>query len=233
MTLGIECLAIRGTERLLRQGEMILVDPGEAHANRALDDRPFAYAVMYIPVPVMAGLLAEGIQRDFPLPRLCELPVGGGAGAARFLDAHKLMMQGASALDEESALLGFLSSLVFQNEGGNAGCDLAGIVAREPTAVRRARDFLDAHFREPVSLRQLADLAGTSSFHLLRSFTAGVGLPPGSYQTQLRIREAKALLRTGAGIAQTALDLGFADQSHLTRHFQKYVGTSPGRYRAQ
>jgi AraC-like DNA-binding protein len=100
-------------------------------------------------------------------------------------------------------------------------------------AVRDAREHIDSHFDRPVSLRDLADLTGASPFHLLRSFNRQIGLPPAAYQNQLRIEQAKRLLRTGHGIADTAAAVGFSDQSHLTRHFQRIVGTTPGRYLAQ
>lgn len=227
MTLGAERLTVRGVERVIRQSELILIEPGEAHSNRAADDRPFGYAVMYVPVPAMARLLDEAFHGQVKgLPRFREPHLPSGVAARAFLDAHRLMMAGESRLGEESALLRFLSALAFarQPAAGSPG---------EPHRVRLARDYLDAHFREAVSLRRLAGIAGVSPFHLLRSFSAHVGLPPGAYQAQLRIQEAKQLLRAGMGIAEAAAELGFADQSHLTRHFQRYVGTTPGRYRPQ
>ena len=36
--------------------------------------------------------------------------------------------------------------------------------------LRRARDHLDRHFAEPFDLDHLADLAGMSRYHFLRSF---------------------------------------------------------------
>jgi AraC-like DNA-binding protein len=82
-------------------------------------------------------------------------------------------------------------------------------------------------------LRQLADLTGASTFHLLRLFKQEVGLPPAAYQIHLKVAAAKRLLRLGGSIADAAAELGFVDQSHLTRHFRKIVGTTPGRYAEQ
>ena len=228
MTLGAERLSIRGAERVIRQGEMILIEPGEAHANRFVDDNDFAYAVMYLPAATMAALVDEAFGRVGGLARFDAPHMRSGPLARAFLQAHRLMLAGEAQLEEESALLRFLSLLF----GGTLPSGSSGDPG-EPERVRRARDYIDAHFTDAISLRRLAEVAGSSPFHLLRSFGAYVGLPPGAYQTQLRIEAAKRLLKSGAGIAETAADLGFADQSHLTRHFQRYVGTSPGRYRAQ
>lgn len=76
----------------------------------------------------------------------------------------------------------------------------------------------------------LARVAGLSAFHLCRVFRDAVGMPPHAYQTQVRVRQAKSLLRAGMPAAQVAAAAGFSDQAHLTRHFKQIVGVTPGRY---
>ena len=49
---------------------------------------------------------------------------------------------------------------------------------RQHPAVRKARACLEARFAENVSLSELAAEAGLSKFHLARSFTQAVGVPP-------------------------------------------------------
>jgi transcriptional regulator GlxA family with amidase domain len=55
-------------------------------------------------------------------------------------------------------------------------------------------------------------------------------MTPHAYQTHLRVRHARFLLRTGLPIAHTATEAGFYDQAHLTRHFKRIVGIPPGQY---
>jgi AraC-like DNA-binding protein len=55
-------------------------------------------------------------------------------------------------------------------------------------------------------------------------------MPPHAFQTQVRVANAKRLLRGGSAILQVALETGFADQSHLTRCFTRFVGLTPGAY---
>ena len=81
-----------------------------------------------------------------------------------------------------------------------------------------------------MTLPDLARCAGLSAFHLCRVFGATVGMPPHAYQTQVRVRRAKSLLRAGVPIAAAATAAGFYDQAHLTRHFKRIVGLTPGRY---
>lgn len=103
--------------------------------------------------------------------------------------------------------------------------------AQEPQAVERIREYLHAHYDEPVTLADLAGLVYLSPYHMVRVFRQSVGTPPHAYLTQLRVQRAAALLRQGFTAAYAAAAVGFADQSHLTRHFKAIVGIPPGKYR--
>jgi AraC-like DNA-binding protein len=96
--------------------------------------------------------------------------------------------------------------------------------------VMRAREYLHHRFHETVTLDDLGNVSGLSRFHLLRSFSARVGLPPHAYQLRLRIERAMTLLRTGLSPSAVAGLVGFADQSHLTRHFRRLVHVTPAQY---
>src|SRR5262249_16287688 len=100
----------------------------------------------------------------------------------------------------------------------------------EDLAVRRTRQFLEEHYAERVSLLELARLTGLSAYHLNRSFCRKIGMPPHEYQLQTRILRAKAFLRRGRSVSETAALVGFADQSHFTRHFKRSVGVTPGKF---
>ncbi len=98
--------------------------------------------------------------------------------------------------------------------------------------ILRVRSYLDEHYAENISLAELAALANLSPFHLLRSFRDQVNLPPHAYQIQVRIKHAKQMLLLGLPGIDTALAVGFADQSHFTKHFKRIVGVPPGLYGA-
>ncbi len=67
--------------------------------------------------------------------------------------------------------------------------------------------------------------------YLITAFCHEVGIPPHSYQLQLKVQQAKTDLLTHNPLAQIAAELGFCDQSHFTRCFKRIVGVTPGIYR--
>ena len=102
--------------------------------------------------------------------------------------------------------------------------------ARTLPYVARARAHLDEHWIRNVSLDELATVAGVSKFHLARRFADAVGLPPHTYQNQVRVNHAMEMLRDGVSVQDAAVRTGFSDASHLCRHFKRFTGTTPGRY---
>lgn len=86
-----------------------------------------------------------------------------------------------------------------------------------------AAPVLGSHFHEEGQLT--AVLAGS------RKFTRDVGMSPHAYRIVDRLNAARRQLRAGAGIAETAVDFGFADQSHFGRHFFRVFGITPSAYR--
>jgi AraC-like DNA-binding protein len=107
------------------------------------------------------------------------------------------------------------------------------IAAAEPVAhavVCRARDYLREHFARKVTIDELARRAGMSRFALVRAFAREVGIPPHTYQTHLRVQQARELIAEGVALSEVSLAVGFADQSHLNRHFKRLIGVTPGLY---
>ena len=100
------------------------------------------------------------------------------------------------------------------------------------TAVERAVEFIDENLAKPLSLAEIARVAGVSGSHFARIFKRVTGLNPHQFVIQRRLQLAKDLLdREDMPIPQVAIACGFASQSHLTTSFRNAFGTTPGRYR--
>ena len=101
-----------------------------------------------------------------------------------------------------------------------------------PGAMRRVREYVDAHLGESMAPAELASIAGLSVFHFARQFKQSAGVTPHSYLVQRRVERAQDLLaRTDLALSEIAVAAGFSDQSHLARHFRQMLGTTPREFR--
>jgi AraC-like DNA-binding protein len=73
-------------------------------------------------------------------------------------------------------------------------------------------------------------MAGLGKFQLLRRFQKAYGVPPHAWLLLQRAERARALIRRGTSLADTAAASGFADQSHMTRIFTRHFGFTPGAW---
>ena len=205
-------------------GDTIMVNPGEMHDGMPLDGRARGWRMLYLDPDVLARQTAAEAVGPIEITRpAAGDPVLAGHFAGLFAQVTASVPD-ALAVDE--ALLRSLM-LVLRRYG------LGRPVAGGPSpVVAKALERLDAAPETPVSLAELAALAGVSRFQLLRGFAREVGVTPHAYLVQRRVRLARQLLAAGLPPVQAAGEAGFADQSHMTRAFVRQLGVTPGRYQA-
>jgi len=92
--------------------------------------------------------------------------------------------------------------------------------------------YIDAHYTEPVSMKEMAAMAGLSATQFNLRFRKLLRMSPGEYVLSRRIKEARRrLTETSESIAEIGIRLGFVDQSHFTKRFRKVTGMTPRAYR--
>jgi AraC-like DNA-binding protein len=98
--------------------------------------------------------------------------------------------------------------------------------------IRKAVVYLNDHLSEDVSIERLAAIANYSPAQFRRLFTKLMGQSPSAYIANIRINNAKVLLKTtDKRISDIAVEVGFFDHSHFIRTFKKLVGSTPAEYR--
>lgn len=98
--------------------------------------------------------------------------------------------------------------------------------------LRRVIDYLHSSFAEEISLDGLAQVAGLSPNYFLHAFKRTTGQTPHRYLTELRIAQARELLKDPhRSIVDISMAVGFSSQSHLTTVFRRFVKTTPAAYR--
>lgn len=226
---GVETFAYRRGNHVAPAGSIVVINPGEIHTGSALLPEGWSYRMLYPDTHVLQAVASEMSGRHRDIPFFAEPVIHDPDLASAILQAHALLEMPSTPLERESRLLPVLARLI-ERHADDPALHIEWQRAQPTTAVWRVRDYLAEHYAEAVTLDELAALAGLSPFHLLRAFSAAIGVPPHAYLTQVRVARSKALLAAGLPIAEVATLTGFVDQSHLTRHFKRVVGVAPGQY---
>lgn len=99
-------------------------------------------------------------------------------------------------------------------------------------AVQRMQDYIMMHYREEISLQDLAEAASYSPWHALRAFTELVGKTPFAYLRAIRLSAAAKKLRdSGASVLDIALSSAFGSHEGFTKAFSREFAMSPREYR--
>lgn len=101
-----------------------------------------------------------------------------------------------------------------------------------PTRLRRTLAWVQAEPGRPVSLDQLAVVAGVSRATITRLFRTHLQTSPLAWVLQTRIDAAKVLLTTTSlPVSEVARRCGFPDAYYFSRQFRLRTGSSPSTWR--
>jgi AraC-like DNA-binding protein len=219
---GVQSFGYRGTTEVSPAGHAFVIHPDEKHDGRPATDEGFHYRIVYV-APDLIGAALDG--RRLPFAR---------EAVTREMRLHRAICVALDAFDAaiedvqfDQVIAGLADALVSHDPAPRSVYRVAC-----QTAVRLARDYLDANLGQPVSSGALERTTGLSRFALARHFRDLVGTSPYRYLVMRRLERAKRLIVGGSSLAQAAAASGFADQSHMTRQFKQAYGVSPGQWRA-
>ena len=104
----------------------------------------------------------------------------------------------------------------------------------EPPLVLKAREYIEKHKNEELSLADVAKAAGASVFHFCKVFHKATGLKFTDYVARVRLEDARnRLLNPNLRISEIAYDVGFQSLTQFNRTFKRVFGQSPTEFRAR
>ncbi len=228
---GAQTFTCRGAAHVSAAGMVMAFNPDDPHDGRAADERGFTYRIVHIGPKLVTDLLGEATEREVGFP-LFDDPIVTDPVLARVLrELHRALLSSSNALRSDELLAVAIATMA-RHSTATPRRPAAALTSPDAARVaERVRNLLFQTYREEITATDLAYVAGRSRYTVYRAFQATYGLAPSDYQRQLRLQEARLLLRNGHSMADAAARAGFADQSHLTRWFIRYFGITPGRYR--
>ncbi len=98
----------------------------------------------------------------------------------------------------------------------------------------KAVAYVGGHFRESITLKDVAEACYVNAAYLGRCFQKATGMSFRQYLTGLRIEEAKRLLlQTDKRVYEIAEEVGFAESKYFVMKFTESAGCTPAEYRKQ
>ncbi len=103
----------------------------------------------------------------------------------------------------------------------------------EPEAVANAKQFVQNHVEEPITLDQVVEHVHVSRFYFCKLFKKATGMTLTEYVVRVRIEKAKALLiNPSLRISEVVFAAGFGSIPRFNTVFKRHVGMAPSEYRA-
>jgi AraC-like DNA-binding protein/mannose-6-phosphate isomerase-like protein (cupin superfamily) len=134
-------------------------------------------------------------------------------------------------LTERSPGYRFMATAHFERLLGFISRSYANVskpVARPVTQISEVLAYLESHYADPLTVEDLARVAGMSPTSLFRFFKEIMGRSPIDYLIHLRIDKAGQLLRRGGlRVGEVSGAVGFNDSNYFARQFRRITGRSP------
>jgi AraC family transcriptional regulator of adaptative response/methylated-DNA-[protein]-cysteine methyltransferase len=132
------------------------------------------------------------------------------------------------------ARVSFFDSPDAAEAAGYRACRRCEPRSAQPAAVRQvqfARQYLDQHPDESVTLKRLGRVAKMSPYHLQRTFKRVVGVSPKAYSSARRLERMKSRLKEGDTVTRATYEAGYGSGSRAYEHARTGLGMTPGSYR--
>ncbi len=103
----------------------------------------------------------------------------------------------------------------------------------EPPAVVSAKEFVQSHAEDAITLEQVIQHVHVSRFYFCKLFKRATGMTLTEYVARVRIEKAKQLLvDPSRRISEVVFAAGFGSIPRFNSLFKRHVGVPPSEYRA-
>jgi AraC-like DNA-binding protein/ligand-binding sensor protein len=211
--------------------------------RRRVPQQTYCYAgLTLVAVPVVVGAThvatvmsgqvfrREPTQRDF---NLVMQMLGGGPNGDWEKKARKAYFETPVVTAERFQAIVQLLQVFAQYLGDTAGSQALTASAAEPHVVVHAKQFVQSHAEEPITLDLVVGHVHVSRFYFCKLFKKATGMTLTEYVARVRVEKAKLLLgNRSMRISEVVFAAGFGSIPQFNTVFKRHVGMPPTEYRA-
>jgi AraC-like DNA-binding protein len=232
------CLILQGRKRLSVGDQTLSIGPGEcllvSHdlpVRSSITKAPYLALVLKVDVATIRRLYDEVAESAFDHERA--RAVEARRADPGLIDALRRYLALADS-PADAKVLGplILKELHYRLLVGPLGGMLRRLIRHDSnaSAIARAIGHIRGDIDSPIVVPDLARQVGMSASSFHRHFKTVTSTTPLQYQKELRLLEARRLLRTGgASVTTAAFDVGYESPSQFSREYARKFGVPPSR----
>lgn len=102
---------------------------------------------------------------------------------------------------------------------------------REQERISRIARYVEDHYREPIDIQKVADLANLTLPAFCRYFKRLTHMTFTDFVNEYRVNQARRLLHSARTVSDISYEVGFNNLSHFNKTFRTVTGQTPSAYR--
>jgi len=208
-------------------GNTIIFNPDDVHDGHSGVEDKLQYRMLYIHPRELEPMLETAGMKNATGFRMPDNLIVDAPMRQALLNLSSLINQPDSDRLQLDCELYQLAARIAQHCGDYEPNDVS---RRADRLILQARDYIQDHLLDELSLEQISEQANLSKYHFLRLFRQQFGITPHQYLMNCRINAARKSLEQGRSLDDVVYDYGFSDLSHFNRRFKPIYGTTPKRY---
>ncbi|MCA0754190.1 AraC family transcriptional regulator [Paenibacillus sp. N4] len=221
-------ITFRGQTFILNEGQVFLLDCRERHVYECIGG---TWELKWIRFEESAGVDYEGLINEGKFhPVALRNPGYVEERIDLVLELVKLSGTQASDAKLAEALCGILTTLC-EDKHARDTVKLSGAAS---SAIADSILFMESHYREPLTVNEIAKQHHLTTYAFIRAFKRRTGLTPYDYLMKLRITKARLLLeQTDLPVHEISERIGFQNVNNFIRKFKLLTQSTPLKYRRQ
>ncbi len=218
---------IEGNTYPVSVNDLVIINPNVLHTELSLNGSSFQYIVLGI-----EGLeLPTNLENQSPHYRIVNFK---NIQDTILFYLQKMLYEIEEKIPGHETICQNLMEIlvVLLERQTNFSTTLAPVSKRTSRISSHIRRYIDNHYKENITLDQLASVSHVSKFHLSHAFAEEYGISPINYLISKRIEEGAHLLETtDLSLSLISQICGFSSPSYFSQIFKKQHHCSPREFR--
>ena len=222
-------------------GRVLISKPGFEHITRHIDNQPDIVTIFEFRRSFFEETILDVYGNKLPWILKNNDIHSVMINATPELEYHhqrifqKIISKKYNSLEIDELVIGLLEKVMMSLGGAETPASISDKLKQyHLSTIETARDYILSHFKENISLHQLAAHCFVSPFHFSRIFKAIIKASPHQYLSAVRLTHAKVLLTgTNSPVSDIAYECGFNSPEHFVTAFKQYYKIKPSVLREQ